>query len=163
MLNERSAKILETYVKRASDQFVLIELSKATLGSYLKKSHTDAVSSSRLGGISVVHGTKILGPVAGAAHQRIVDKRKKGSLAAINKLTKESLNELSKATLSSYVKKAGDDLESNRKERDARNIRSMRAPETSSDRVGQRAVANHHNAIVNTRKKGLVTATKRSK
>jgi len=102
----------------------LDELSKATLGSYVKKASVDAA----------VHTDKFGRGGAGVTYSNtagVADKRLKGISKAVGKLTKESfdiedysveeledfmmseefeqLDELSKKTLGSYVKKAADD------------------------------------------------------
>jgi len=83
----------------------LTELSKSTLGSYVKKavSNIDATSWTAGGGRRGPRMTKLLDKVY---------KRTNGVSRAVDKLTKEEVeqvDELSKGTLGSYVKKAGVD------------------------------------------------------
>jgi hypothetical protein len=103
----------------------LDEISKATLGSYVKKASVDAA----------VHTDKFGRGGTGVTYSNtagVADRRLKGVSKAVDKLTKESfdiedysfeeledfmmseefeqLDELSKATLSSYVKKATSDV-----------------------------------------------------
>ena len=104
----------------------LEELSKATLGSYVKKAGSDRSGAGFRAGMAAGQGKE--GPYNYDANIKIASKREKGMNKALGKLTKEELtledysleeledfmmsedfeqlDELSKATLGSYVKKA---------------------------------------------------------
>ena len=122
-LEDYSVEELEDFMM-SEDFEQLDELSKATLGSYVKKASGKLAS----------HGTNLMGSVGNfniknaEYHGTKIDKRQKGISKAVDKLTKEEftlgdysleeledfmvsedfeqLDELSKKTLGSYVKKA---------------------------------------------------------
>ena len=86
------------------------ELSKATLGSYIKKAnYAGGMADFKHGRIADRRGdSKEKTALAATSH-----KRTKGIAMAVNKLTKEEVeqvDELSKATLGSYIKKASHDV-----------------------------------------------------
>jgi hypothetical protein len=86
----------------------LDELSKNTLASYVKKSADKAMMHSFDAGANAKHG---IGSPEFKKHSEKGIKRYSGILKATRKLTKEEteqLDELSKSTLGSYVKKAHD-------------------------------------------------------
>jgi hypothetical protein len=125
----KTKKVLNTNVNEDIDDLdeeQLDELSKKTLGSYVKKA-SDKLSSH---GINMV-GSLERGDIENSAyHGRKIHTRQKGIAKAVNKLTKEDLedfsieeledfmmsedyeqlDELSKKTLGSYVKKATSDV-----------------------------------------------------
>ena len=110
----------------------LDEISKATLGSYVKKAGSDRSGAGFRAGMAAGQGKD--SPYNYDANIKIASKREKGINKAVDKLTKEEftledysleeledfmvsedfeqLDELSKATLGSYVKKASGKLAS---------------------------------------------------
>lgn len=109
-------KGIETAVKKLTKEESenLEELSKATMGRYINKAAT------KMGSQGVTAGLKIAADEKSSKNFKDMGKREKGIKLAVNKLTKEeqdfidSLNdadieqidELSKKTLGSYIKKA---------------------------------------------------------
>jgi len=109
-------KGIETAVKKLTkeESEQIDELSKATMGRYINKAAT------KMGSQGVTAGLKIAADEKSSKNFKDMGKREKGIKLAVNKLTKEeqdfidSLNdadleqidELSKKTLGSYVKKA---------------------------------------------------------
>lgn len=86
------------------------ELSKKTLGSYVKKATSDVGLAGFVKGTTVNDHSRSKDYDDAAAMNR---KRKMGIAKAVDKLTKESveeLDELSKKTLGSYVNKASDSM-----------------------------------------------------
>jgi len=84
------------------------ELSKSTLGSYVKKASGSAATHT---GAAAAYGSssKSPDPKKMAQHQAVATKRSTGIAKAVGKLTKEEVeqvDELSKSTLGSYIKKA---------------------------------------------------------
>jgi hypothetical protein len=82
---------------------VIDELSKATMGSYINKAAT------KMGSQGVTAGLKIAADEKSSKNFKDMGKREKGIARAVKKLTKEDfeqVDEISKATLGSYVKKA---------------------------------------------------------
>ena len=91
----------------------LDELSKKTLGSYVKKATSDVGLAGFVKGTTVNDHSRSKDYDDAAAMNK---KRKVGIAKAVDKLTKESLeqiDELSKKTLGSYVKKAADSVQAN--------------------------------------------------
>ena len=79
------------------------ELSKATMGRYVNKAAT------KMGSQGVTAGLKIAADEKSSKNFKDMGKREKGIKLAVKKLTKEDVeqvDEISKATLGSYVKKA---------------------------------------------------------
>lgn len=79
------------------------ELSKATMGRYINKAAT------KMGSQGVTAGLKIAANEKSSKNFKDMGKREKGIKLAVSKLTKEDIeqvDEISKATLGSYVKKA---------------------------------------------------------
>jgi hypothetical protein len=79
------------------------ELSKATMGRYINKAAT------KMGSQGVTAGLKIAADEKSSKNFKDMGKREKGIKLAVKKLTKEDIeqvDEISKATLGSYVKKA---------------------------------------------------------
>lgn len=88
------------------------ELSKGTLGSYVNKAAGSAATHT---GAAAAYGSSSKNPNAAkmAQHQAIATKRTTGIQKAVNKLTKEEieeLDELSKKLVGRYIKKASDDI-----------------------------------------------------
>jgi hypothetical protein len=82
---------------------VIDELSKATMGRYIKKAAT------KIGTQGVTAGLKIAKDERSQKNFDTIGKRERGISTAVKKLTKEDVeqvDEISKATLGSYVKKA---------------------------------------------------------
>ena len=82
---------------------VIDELSKATMGRYINKAAT------KMGSQGVTAGLKIAADEKSSKNFKDMGKREKGIKLAVKKLTKEDVeqvDEISKATLGSYVKKA---------------------------------------------------------
>jgi hypothetical protein len=82
---------------------VIDELSKATMGRYINKAAT------KMGSQGVTAGLKIAADEKSSKNFKDMGKREKGIARAVKKLTKEDVeqvDEISKATLGSYVKKA---------------------------------------------------------
>lgn len=88
------------------------ELSKSTLGSYVKKASKDAVGNTTKGGYEDEYGTFI----DADRHYKKADKRLTGIDRATDRLTKtkavkgQQVDELSSDTLKSYMDKAGGDI-----------------------------------------------------
>jgi hypothetical protein len=101
-IEDYSVEELEDFMM--SEEFEqLDELSRKTLGSYVKKATTNAIIS----GEALGKGEKW------SKSGQIASKREKGIGKAVDKITKEEveeLDELSKKTLGSYVNKAHDQL-----------------------------------------------------
>ena len=79
------------------------ELSKGTMGRYINKAAT------KMGSQGVTAGLKIAADEKSSKNFKDMGKREKGIARAVKKLTKEDIeqvDEISKATLGSYVKKA---------------------------------------------------------
>ena len=108
------AKAVDKLTKEEVEE--LDELSKATLGSYVKKAAGTAAGNARAAGNAMPTSQKMYG------HENKVTKRLVGVSKAVSKLTKEEveefmqteaydqLDELDKKTLGNYVKKAHDQL-----------------------------------------------------
>ena len=82
---------------------VIDELSKGTMGRYINKAAT------KMGSQGVTAGLKIAADEKSSKNFKDMGKREKGIKLAVKKLTKEEVeqvDEISKATLGSYVKKA---------------------------------------------------------
>jgi hypothetical protein len=82
---------------------VIDELSKDTMGRYINKAAT------KMGSQGVTAGLKIAADEKSSKNFKDMGKREKGIKLAVKKLTKEDVeqvDEISKATLGSYVKKA---------------------------------------------------------
>lgn len=89
--------------KEESEQ--IDELSKKTLGSYVNK------AAFKIGDQGITTGLKIQNNEPAGKNLKTMGKRQKGIETAVSKLTKEEseqIDELSKKTLGSYVKKAAD-------------------------------------------------------
>jgi hypothetical protein len=108
----------------------LQELSKETLHSYIKKSTTDRAATRKTldkqqrNGPQIYGGSKEYDDYVGnsgqsnGALERKISKRKSGKRLAIKKLMREeNLQELSKGTLKSYIKKASDDVDNKSSQR----------------------------------------------
>lgn len=113
----RKVKKREKSVGRAVDRLAkeetLDELSKKTLGSYVKKASSSLRDQAGYGGWL---GAKDFGDKSVRKSytqtQRMSGKRQSGIERAANRLTKEdTLDELSKKTLGSYIHKSAEDLE----------------------------------------------------
>jgi hypothetical protein len=93
-------------VRATKEEVELDELNKSTLGSYIKKASTNQIGNTA----KVLAGKN--DPDTERARKRM-GQRMSGIAKATDKLTKEEaeqIDELSKKTLGSYVKKAKDDL-----------------------------------------------------
>ena len=102
---------------RKEDTEELDELSKNTLGSYINKANREANTVSRFVGVGGEGGKSESEVKARKELSQHVTKRATGIAKAVGNLTKEEteeLDELSKATLGSYVKKASDNSDTNR-------------------------------------------------
>ena len=130
-LEDYTVEELEEYML-SEDFEQLDELSKATLGSYVKKAGSDRSGAGFRAGMAAGQGKD--SPYNYDANKNIAIKREKGISKAVDKLTKEEftledysleeledfmvsedfeqLDEVSKATLGSYVKKASGKLAS---------------------------------------------------
>jgi hypothetical protein len=89
--------------KLAKEETQIDELSKKTLGSYVNKAANRASTQ------GVIAGLKIARDENSRKNFDKMDKRRQGISRAVDKLTKEeveAIDELSKKTLSSYVKRA---------------------------------------------------------
>lgn len=87
----------------------LQEISKATLGSYIKKAKGSAIGSAQVTGM----GSSMTGQKTQDKAERNVQKRAKGINKAVDRLTKEDvdqIDELSKSTMRRYVNKSASDL-----------------------------------------------------
>ena len=98
-------KGIETAVKKLTkeDAEQIDELSKKTMGSYVNK------AAERIGDKGISAGLKIAADEKSSGNFKDMGKRQKGIATAVKKLTKENaeqIDELSKKTLGSYVKKA---------------------------------------------------------
>jgi hypothetical protein len=104
-LEDYSVEEIEDFM--LSEEFQqLDELSKKTLGSYVKYAADDRSAKSLAGGLSA---SDPKGSAESDKNLKQANKRKAGIRTALKKLTKEDfeqLDELSKKTLGSYVKKA---------------------------------------------------------
>ena len=88
----------------------LEELSKSTLGSYVKKASRDVQQNTYRSGLSAARG------VVNNPSINKTQKRQTGIAKAVDRLTSEEfeeLDELDKSTLGSYVKKASRDVQQN--------------------------------------------------
>jgi hypothetical protein len=104
----RASKSQIKAVKESVEQ--IDELSKKTLGSYIKKATSDVGLAGFVKGTTVNDHSRSKDYEDAAAMNR---KRKMGIGSAVRKLTKESveqIDEISKKTLGSYVKKATSDV-----------------------------------------------------
>jgi hypothetical protein len=92
----------------------LDELSKKTMGSYVKKASKDVEKRSYSQGSTDAEDAEI-GYPGQTPKDKKIDKRQKGIGRAVGRLTRkeetEQLDELSKGTMGSYVKKAAKDVE----------------------------------------------------
>lgn len=88
------------------DEEQLDEISKKTLGSYIKKADHEVYRAGRMAALSNRDKDEKGKTEAG----EWISKRQKGISKAVDKLTEsEQLDEISKKTLGSYIKKAGED------------------------------------------------------
>lgn len=104
--------------EKIHEETELDELSKTTLGNYVKKAANDMYTQGKKGERSAQKANKVDGIFKNASQARHradarkaddrADKRETGIARAMNRLTKEEteLSEISKKTLGSYVKKA---------------------------------------------------------
>ena len=86
-----------------NEEVQIDELSKATMGKYINKAAT------KMGSQGVTAGLKIAADEKSSKNFKDMGKREKGIKLAVKKLTKEDaeqIDELSKKTMGSYVKKA---------------------------------------------------------
>jgi hypothetical protein len=118
-------------VERIEEKLTQIdELSKGTLGSYVKRSANQAIIKS------------LANPKDDSDDMKTIAKREKGINLATSKLAKEEveqIDELSKKTLGSYVKKASGDLASSiHYERDAEENDDPEAAGVYAQRAGNR-------------------------
>jgi hypothetical protein len=91
------------YMQGEMNEEQIDELSKATMGRYVNKAAT------KMGSQGVTAGLKIAADEKSSKNFKDMGKREKGIKLAVKKLTKEDIeqvDEISKATLGSYVKKA---------------------------------------------------------
>lgn len=92
----------------------IVELKKSTLGSYIKKASSQAAEAGAAGDeLSAGQKAEKNKPEAGSKMYALRRKREAGVQTAMGKLTKEDvdqIDELNKATLGSYIKKATDDV-----------------------------------------------------
>ena len=114
--NRKKAKLRAKSVERAADRLAkeeveqVDELSKGTLGSYVKKASGRVADKSRHAGD--IENRRDISPAAKevlAKQNRKIDNSLKGISRATDRLTKEDVeqvDELSKGTLGSYVNKA---------------------------------------------------------
>jgi hypothetical protein len=96
-------KAMNAQTQKNEEVEVIDELSKATMGRYIKKAAT------KIGTQGVTAGLKIAKDERSQKNFDTIGKRERGISTAVKKLTKEeveSIDELSKATMGSYVKKA---------------------------------------------------------
>jgi hypothetical protein len=116
-------------VKEESEQ--IDELSKATMGSYVKRATNQAIIKS------------LANPKDDSDDMKTIDKREKGVRLAVSKLTKEDqdfINELNKSTLGSYVNKSAKD---------------------AVDRTAQEVETGEIDKVADKRMKGIKLATKK--
>lgn len=96
-------KAMNAQTQKNEEVEVIDELSKATMGRYVNKAAT------KMGSQGVTAGLKIAADEKSSKNFKDMGKREKGIKLAVKKLTKEDVeqvDEISKATLGSYVKKA---------------------------------------------------------
>jgi hypothetical protein len=116
-------------VKEESEQ--IDELSKDTLGNYVKRATNQAIVKS------------LANPSDKSDDMKTIDKREKGVRLAVSKLTKEDqdfINELNKSTLGSYVNKSAKD---------------------AVDRTAQEVETGEIDKVADKRMKGIKLATKK--
>ena len=104
--------------KNMLDEEQIDELSKKTLGSYVKKAKDQMSRSDQIAGIELGRRSDAGARVGNVErkHNKRASKRYFGIDKAVDKLTKENaeqIDELSKKTLGSYVKKAADSTRTN--------------------------------------------------
>jgi len=107
-IDAQDFKILKGKKKVEEETEELDELSKGTLGSYIKKSTADATDAARRGGVADAKKA----PSFAKSAYKTVEKRQAGIAKATDKLTKEEaeqVDEVSKKTLSNYIRKASSD------------------------------------------------------
>ena len=112
-VHKKKGGVLDNYLKRSygiKEEEQLDEISKKRLGSYIKQASDDKATAAADHHLS----KKKKGSVAReleADNLKRYQKRDKGIKMAVNKLTKEeAINEVSKKTLASYIKKASHDV-----------------------------------------------------
>ena len=96
-------KAMNDFSKKNEEVETIDELSKGTMGRYINKAAT------KMGSQGVTAGLKIAADEKSSKNFKDMGKREKGIKLAVKKLTKEDVeqvDEISKATLGSYVKKA---------------------------------------------------------
>ena len=127
------------------------EVSKATLGRYINKAKDSIDTASYRQGHKEAHGS------SSKPLEKKLTKRHKGISTAVNKLTKEDaeqIDELSKATLGSYVKKATNQAFSKGYSGGAMMVRGDMNRDSEEEKAGEKNV---HKAIK--RVSGVTKAT----
>ena len=117
------------------------EISKGTLGRYINKAKDSIDMASYRQGHKEAHGS------SSKPLEKKLTKRHKGISTAVNKLTKEEseqIDELSKATLGSYVKKATNQAFSRGYSGDAMTVRGDMNRDSEEEKAGEKNV---HKAI----------------
>jgi len=107
-IDAQDFKILKGKKKVEEETEELDELSKGTLGSYIKKSTADATDAARRGGVADAKKA----PSFAKSAYKTVEKRQAGIAKATDKLTKEEVeqvDEVSKDTLQHYIRLASTD------------------------------------------------------
>lgn len=102
-ITQANKAIRKNFVKGVNEEEQIDELSKATMGRYVNK------AADRMSTQGVTAGLKIAADEKSKKNFDNIAKRQKGIATAVKKLTKEEseqIDELSKKTLGSYVKKA---------------------------------------------------------
>ena len=141
------AKIVQKAQKAASKKIFgeeveeLDEVSKATLGRYINKAKDSIDTASYRQGHKEAHGS------SSKPLEKKLSKRHKGIETAVGKLTKEEseqIDELSKATLGSYVKKATNQAFSRGFSGGAMTVRGDMNRDSEEEKAGEKNV---HKAI----------------
>jgi hypothetical protein len=117
------------------------EISKGTLGRYINKAKDSIDTASYRQGHKEAHGS------SSKPLEKKLSKRHKGISTAVNKLTKEEseqIDELSKATLGSYVKKATNQAFSRGYSGGAMTVRGDMNRDSEEEKAGEKNV---HKAI----------------
>ena len=139
--------------KKANEEVEeLDELSKDTLLSYTLKAHSRGDMASRMSKSG-----------ADKSMANYANKRYQGVRTAVKKLANEEaeqIDELSKKTLGSYIKKAGEDRENRRDWQDYHND-EMKSATNDHDYKDSRKLSNAYKKDVDNRNKGIKRATKK--
>ena len=106
---EKVDEAIELSASRKEEVETITELSKRTLGSYIKKAHVDAVETGYSQGIRRPTSNQEDDDWVSDKNNSRMDKRERGTRLAVKKLTKEEveqIDELSHEVLGSYITKA---------------------------------------------------------